>query len=255
MPRYDSYVICTSPRSGSTLLCKLLAATRVAGRPGSHFHGTDFSKWLAAYDITPEPNLSELDLLRLVFAKGIERGRNQSGPFALRMQSHSLRFFLEKLALLYPDLPSDVARIEAAFGKTLFVYLDRDNKIEQAVSWVKAQQTGLWHVAPDGTELERLSEPKDPNYNGTAIFEAYRQFEADKLLWEDWFQQQGIAPVALSYEELSAAPTQYLAVILGKLGLDPSIAKDIKPGVAKLADETNRDWVDHFQRDFTIART
>ena len=31
MANFDSYVICTSPRSGSTLLCQLLAATGVAG--------------------------------------------------------------------------------------------------------------------------------------------------------------------------------------------------------------------------------
>ncbi|MEM9574759.1 MAG: Stf0 family sulfotransferase, partial [Pseudomonadota bacterium] len=29
-PRYKSFIICTSPRSGSTLLCKLLSATKVA---------------------------------------------------------------------------------------------------------------------------------------------------------------------------------------------------------------------------------
>jgi LPS sulfotransferase NodH len=32
MAKYDSYVICTSPRSGGTLLCKLLAAVGVARR-------------------------------------------------------------------------------------------------------------------------------------------------------------------------------------------------------------------------------
>ena len=38
MAKYESYVLCTSPRSGSTLLCKLLAATGVAGNPDSYFH-------------------------------------------------------------------------------------------------------------------------------------------------------------------------------------------------------------------------
>ncbi|HBF29284.1 Stf0 family sulfotransferase, partial [Rhizobium sp.] len=31
MAKFSSYVICTSPRSGSTLLCKLLAATGISG--------------------------------------------------------------------------------------------------------------------------------------------------------------------------------------------------------------------------------
>lgn len=40
-PDYRAYVICTSPRSGSTLLCKLLAATGQAGKPKSYFHKPD----------------------------------------------------------------------------------------------------------------------------------------------------------------------------------------------------------------------
>ena len=33
----------------------------------------------------------------------------------------------------------------------------RENKLAQAVSLIKAEQTGLWHIAPDGTELERVA--------------------------------------------------------------------------------------------------
>ncbi|WP_425081109.1 Stf0 family sulfotransferase [Ruegeria arenilitoris] len=33
MNDFDSYLICRTPRSGSTLLCQLLAATGCAGKP------------------------------------------------------------------------------------------------------------------------------------------------------------------------------------------------------------------------------
>src|SRR3954471_2058841 len=33
----QSYLVCATPRSGSTLLCELLAATGVAGRPQEYF--------------------------------------------------------------------------------------------------------------------------------------------------------------------------------------------------------------------------
>ncbi len=33
----DSYIICATPRTGSTFLCDLLAATGVAGAPDSFF--------------------------------------------------------------------------------------------------------------------------------------------------------------------------------------------------------------------------
>ncbi|HMF66717.1 MAG TPA: Stf0 family sulfotransferase, partial [Phyllobacterium sp.] len=37
MPAARSYVICGTPRSGSTLLCDLLESTGIAGRPASYF--------------------------------------------------------------------------------------------------------------------------------------------------------------------------------------------------------------------------
>jgi LPS sulfotransferase NodH len=46
MAKFDSYVICTSPRSGSTLLCKMLTSTGAAGKPDSYFFGTSLEEWL-----------------------------------------------------------------------------------------------------------------------------------------------------------------------------------------------------------------
>jgi LPS sulfotransferase NodH len=42
-------------------------------------------------------------------------------------------------------------------------------KGSEAVSLVEAEQTGLWHVAPNGTELERTSSPSGPVYNAGEI--------------------------------------------------------------------------------------
>ena len=41
----DSYLICTTPRTGSTLLCGLMASTTVAGRPESYFREPDEQLW------------------------------------------------------------------------------------------------------------------------------------------------------------------------------------------------------------------
>ena len=165
MARFDSYVICTSPRSGSTLLCSLLRATGVAGNPESHFHDPSIEAWLGYYGLEPDPSLPERAVLDLIFKAAIEEGSGDTGMFGLRLQRHSVDFFAEKLAVLHPGPGTDVGRIHAAFGRTLFVYLTRRDKVEQAVSYVKASQSGLWHQAPDGTELERLAPPQEPAYD------------------------------------------------------------------------------------------
>jgi trehalose 2-sulfotransferase len=194
MAKYDSYIICTSPRSGSTLLCKLLAATGVAGNPDSYFHRPSISDWLADLGLTPEPSVPERDLLDAIFRAAIARGTLDTGIFGLRLQRHSFDFFTEKLAVLCPEHSNDAERIQAAFGRTLFVHLTRRDKVAQAVSYVKAQQTGLWHAAPDGTELERLSPPQEPAYNEGEIRTRFEEVTAHDHRWEGWFAALEIDP-------------------------------------------------------------
>ncbi|OLP45641.1 Stf0 family sulfotransferase [Rhizobium oryziradicis] len=249
MPKYASYIICTSPRSGSTLLCKLLAATGVSGNPGSYFHRPDLSDWMADCNLMPDPSLSEAEMLEAIFRAVQAKGSLDTGMFGLRLQRHSFEFFMEKLRVLHPGHDSDLQRLEAAFGRTLFIHLSRLDKVEQAVSCVKAEQTGLWHVAPDGTELERVAPVKEPVYDAAEIRATYDRFTDFDLGWKDWFEAQGIEPLRITYTTLSEDPVGCLRMILEALGVDADAANGVVPGVAKLADATNRDWVMRFRAE------
>ncbi|WP_269584667.1 Stf0 family sulfotransferase [Roseibium sp. Sym1] len=249
MPAYQAYILCTSPRSGSTLLCKLLSATGIAGHPDSHFHEASVDAWLDDLGVKAEQAETELQSLQRIFAAANEKGSRQTGMFGLRLQRHSFPFFMEKLKALHPVPTTDTARLEAAFGRTLFIHLTRQDKIGQAVSFVKAQQSGLWHRAPDGTELERLSEPREPHYDGAEIRTCYERFTGFDRDWLAWFGLEGIRPLRITYEDLSAAPRDTLRLVLEKLGLDPVAADGVTPAVAKLADEVSADWAARFRRE------
>lgn len=254
LARYQSYVICTSPRSGSTLLCKLLTATGIAGRPGSHFHDPSLSGWLKDYGLSPDSYASAREALKAVFGAAHARGTGTTGMFGLRLQRRSFEFFMQQMDNLHPGLPDDLARFQAAFGSTLFIHLTRANKLAQAISYVKASQTGLWHQSPDGTELERLSAPKDPVYDAEAIAGHMAEMATWDREWNDWFARARITPVRLSYDALSADPSRTLAKILDTLGLATGSAQSIVPAVAKLADATSRDWAKRFAEENTSQR-
>lgn len=247
MPPYSAYVLCTAPRSGSTLLCKLLADTGIAGRPGSHFHEPSLAEWLADYDLPEVPGRSERDTVAAVFAAAIDKGRGGTPIFGLRLQRHSFAFFSGKLALLHPEPAGDVARMQAAFGRTLFIHLTRADKVEQAVSLVRAEQTGLWHRAPDGTEIERTAPPREPVYDAAALRAAFEMLTGYERQWEDWFARESVEPLRLTYDALSSDPAGTLASVLQALGLPREAAKGVAPGTARLADATNRDWVNRFR--------
>lgn len=253
MAKYDSYVICTSPRSGSTLLCKLLAATGVAGNPESYFHRCSIRGWLADFGLTPDPSVSEREHLETAFRTAITEGTLETGIFGLRLQRHSFDFFTEKLAILHPGHANDAERFRAAFGRTLFLHLTRRDKVEQAVSYVKAHQTGLWHVAADGTELERLSPPREPAYKANEIQDRLAEMQAHDHNWNCWFAKEGINPLRITYEAMSADPVGVLRRILDHLGLDREAANGIEPSIAKLADDINQDWVARFRSEHRLA--
>ncbi|AMN54869.1 sulfotransferase [Labrenzia sp. CP4] len=249
---YSSYILCTSPRSGSTLLCKLLAATGVSGHPGSYFHKPSKEDWLEDLNVDVVPGENEQATLRRIFAAAIEKGTRGKGLFGLRLQRHSFDFFMKQLAVLYPDGSSDLTRLEAVFGKTLFVHLTRADKVDQAVSFVRAEQSGLWHRAPDGTELERLSEPRELQYDAAEIRACHDRFTRFDRDWQAWFEIQGISPLRITYDALSADPQATLRLVLQRLGLEASAAEGVVPSVAKLADATNADWVSRFRAELEI---
>lgn len=249
----DSYIICTSPRSGSTLLCRLLSQTGVAGHPDSYFHEPSLKAWLGQFSLPHGPNLPERELLDSVFRAAIAEGSRDTGVYGLRLQRHSFDFFAGKLAVLHPELSGDAQRLAAAFGRTSFIHLTRNDKLEQAISYVKADQSGLWHMSSDGTELERLAPPRAPAYDADRIRRELERFTACDRDWDAWFDRERIDPLRISYEALSDAPRETLRSVLDFLGLDRGAANGVEPDVARLADETSRQWADRFRKEHGLS--
>lgn len=250
--QFRSYVICTTPRSGSTMLCEMLAATGIAGHPKSAFHTPALTSWLKAHGLDRRTYSSPVEAIRAVFTAaqkathGAKKAR--TGPFGFRLQRDSFPYFVESLRLAYPGAKSDLAALEAAFGKTLFIHLEREDALGQAISRLRAERTGLWHRHSDGRDMERLAPERpleDRHHDGydkdlieTYIALAKRQNEA----WSRWFEREGISALKLSYGALAASPHAVLVQVLSCLGLDPARAARIEVQTAKLADARSQDW-------------
>jgi LPS sulfotransferase NodH len=232
----------------------MLSNTGMAGIPDSHFHDPSLAKWLGYYRLSPDEYTTQRDALNAVFTAAYEHGKGDTDVFGLRLQRHSFDYFMHQLGILHPEMPLEKSRLQSVFGKTLIIHLTRENKLEQAISYVKATQTGLWHAAPDGTELERLSAPKKPAYDAQAIAKQLSEFRTMDNEWRSWFATEQIKPLSVTYEELSSAPQATLARILKRLCLDyvPS-SKNGLP-VAKLADATNQEWFDRFTSEIPILK-
>lgn len=179
----------------------------------------------------------------------MDMGRGQTGIFGLRLQHHSFAFLMQELRRLHPDEDNDAACIGRAFGRVRFIHLTREDKLEQAVFAIKAEQTGLWHQAPDGREIERLSPPNTAAYDGNAIGAKIAEFTAADASWRAWFEAQQISPLHLSYAALADDPCGALAYMLNDLGCDGSLAQHASLPTAKLADTESREWVQRFRAE------
>lgn len=249
MTRRSAYIICTSPRSGSTLLCHMLAATGICGVPDSHIHAPSVDAWLEDHGLTAEAHDSAQQTLAAALQAAQDAGRGAGDIFGLRLQRHSAPFLLDALRSRHPGLPGDRAVIEAEFGPTRFIYLARASKLDQAISYVKACQSGLWHKAPDGREIERLSPPRAPLYDRKAIAEQIALFDTYEAEWRAWFAREAINPLCLDYDALSRDPAGTLARVLGHLGLPAAVASEIVPPVARLSDDINRAWAARYRAE------
>jgi LPS sulfotransferase NodH len=173
-------------------------------------------------------------------------GTGNSDIFGLRIQRHSFDFWMAQLAILHPSQPSDLGRIEATFGPTAFIHLTRADKVGQAVSLVRAAQSGLWHRNADGSEMERLALPQDLRYDHAAIAQELTELTTSEQAWAIWFSQANITPLKVHYEALVSNPTATIRHIFDHLGLDQTQVKTVVPPTAKLADEVNLQWAQRF---------
>jgi len=249
---FDGYIICGTPRTGSTLLCKLLASTKTAGDPHSFYRRQDVPELAEDWNLPDRGTMSERDFNAAYLDAAITAGKGGTGIFGLRLMRENLDELSAILAEIFPKLSSDRARLEKAFGRVLYIHLSREDKLAQAVSLIKAEQTGLWHIAPDGTEIERIAPPKEPHYDFERIKREVAELEAYDAAWNMWFAEQGIGSLRIGYERLSSNPAATFLSICEALGVQAPNAEDVRPGVAKLSGQTSLDWMRRYHLDGAV---
>jgi LPS sulfotransferase NodH len=244
-----AYLICATPRSGSTLLCDLLKQTGVAGRPNSFYRRESAGNYVERFGIAPGEG-PEFD--RHYLKAAIAYGSGDTGLFGMRLMWPSMPELQDKLRPLFPQQSTDAGRLTAAFGAPLYIHLQRTDRLEQAISRAKAEQSGLWHRGADGSARELVKPFEAPSYDAAQLAAFIAEADEHEAQWHRWFTAHGITPLELTYEDLSADPAAALAAILEALGRDPAIAASIAPQTARLADAESAAWAERYRAERAI---
>lgn len=238
---HASYVICTSPRSGSTLLAEALAATQVAGRPDEFFdvHPHIEAVMRRRFD-------AEHDPLDVYLAKILNREIGTNGVFGWKAHWHQFEHFWRTLLgvpLADPGLSRGV--FAQVFPNLRYIWLRRRDRLRQAVSYAKAMQTDLWRkFAGDATQKPKAAAAFDKAIVDARIDEIARMDAA----WDAFFQRHGIQPQVIWYEDFVA---DYANTVLGLLRhLEVRLPANFafpQPRLLKQADEETEKWIEQYR--------
>jgi LPS sulfotransferase NodH len=255
-----AYIVCATPRSGSTLLCELLLASGVAGRPAEHIEtlrplGRPREPREYFGDV-PDPGVLELlpataspcpdaAPARERLAAFLDAGTTPNGVFGTKVMWGYLGDLQARLAEL-PELAplGERERLERLFGDDLrFVHVSRPDHVAQAISLWRAVQTRAWRADTD--------DACEPVYSFAGIDHLVRMLTADDRAWRAWFAAQRVDPLSLSYDEVAADPPAALARTLAFLGLTGE-CNGAPPAAARLrrqAGEQSREWAQRYDRE------
>jgi LPS sulfotransferase NodH len=241
------YLMLATPRSGSTLLGQGLQASGLAGDP-KEFFGHKMPFWMERWGT---PSL-ESYVARLVSARS-----TANGVFGAKLLYQQL-LHLEGLARQDPQLTDQplASILEQLFPNLHLIWVSRNDKVRQAISWFKARQTGVWgqdtrREAPKLGRAWRIGdEPLQPgelafDYEGIAAL--FRQAETEDSAIERFCAENAVDPFHVVYEDFAPRYTETVVEILRWMGVTPGDLSLAQPRTIKLADDRTDEWVERFQ--------
>jgi trehalose 2-sulfotransferase len=240
-----TYVIASTPRSGSSLLAAGLVGTGVAGRPEEYFTPDYIGSYKQELQLPADCSWAEYLATAMTFAT------TENGVRGVKIHWRHVVSLAGDLGL-HGD-PGDV--LDLLFPAAVFVNIVRADRRAQALSLFRAETTGEWFRSPDVPARARpwglyLARPTPAAVDLTGIVPAYdhivgmeRTLDAEQAAWNAYFTSRRREVLTVRYEELDADYHSEIARVLRFLGADPAKADGLpRPPLTRQSDHINDYW-------------
>lgn len=266
-----SYLICSTPRSGSTLLGEALTNTGLAGEPREYFLPSDEPVYARDWDVSTEyPEY---------FYEVLTRGTTRNGVFGAKIMWSDFLRLVERLPgsldvwttdkilprfnvlnredyirhrLTWLRAMPSYARVRkmrtheflaSVLPDLHYIQIVRRDKVRQAISGVKNEQTKI----PWVRECERPLPAQEPHFDFRRIDRYARRFMLDEAAWAAYFKRAGVHPLVVVYEDLAASYEKTALDILAYLDVSsPPNLQFKERRLQRQADEVTEEWVERY---------
>ena len=268
-----SYLICATPRSGSTLLCAALDDTGIAGHPEEHFevlletgrsrqprdyfqrsndpevwallddpefrdvlgeYGGRYSEHPARRDPSWRP--PEFGKLR---EEALRKGTTANGVLGTKIMWAYFRDFV-RLArrTSAPDVRPCEVPASVLPNLRQFIWMRRRDTTRQAVSLWKALQTQQWR-----RDSDEDVDGQGLRFSYAAVDHLKLRIDEHNAAWRGFFEECDVEPMEVVYEEFVE---DYAGTVLWLLeGIGVSIPERFavtEPEMRRQADELSEEW-------------
>lgn len=208
------YAILSSPRSGSTLLGRILYETKLAGDPQEYFN----PPLIALERQTTGKEKMGINQ----FMTRMERRRTSpNGVFGMKVH------YSQMLGTLSAnESKPDVGRFLQVWNK--LIWIRRRDRIGQAISQAIGAHTNVW--SSEDSRFEREPDVKVHPYDCVAALNIVAR---DDAAWEHVLQQAGLPVHEVWYEDLVADYENQTRAVLRFLGIDDQVAQVPKQPIEK----------------------
>jgi LPS sulfotransferase NodH len=182
------WAICTIARSGSSWLSQLVASTRLLGNPEEYL--LNWPHCCARFGLSTSTPLEEY------LACLMRQRSTPNGVFAIKGSFDEMQPFWSH----FPSAPC--------------VWLSRENKLEQAVSWHRAHDGGRW------IRTENSAPPRPLKFSVERALWFYDEILRREALWSEFFAARDVKPLVLMYEQVCRDPLAAVRAIANHVGVE-----------------------------------
>jgi LPS sulfotransferase NodH len=271
---HTSYLICSTPRTGSSLLCDALGGTGVAGRPEEYFQfrartgeprrpreyfeGLERAETEEILAILGSRTRDEEDEERYDPSRfpryedyltwTIDAATTPNGVFGAKVMWGYFNGFVTGLRWAIPGRQRLAVGqlVPSVFPNLHYVWMTRQDKVAQAVSLWRAIQSWSW----SSNQNAGANTADNLHYSYNAIRHLRSDIEQHDREWSEYFELCGATPHVVVYEQLRTSLPETVTGTLDFLGI--STARGVAIPQLKRrtqSDDLSSQWAERFRQE------